>query len=217
MGGFNFSVTYNDGTTIISAGYGVAGNSRSWSIGALHKGYGGSYYQTQYGNAIGPDGKSNNQVVGGLGINLGDVTARIENDFLAFQDPHDRWRSNALEIGIGNFVIGTNLYNNDPTGEGQGFDPNGTDRMDNLNTKGYGAWDSGKVYSSPLWLGYRVGGSVVRTGWSNPMVQDRTQNWVHRNGFFYLPFGHQNFYTDDSQFTHGPFMFSGYYNPYSLW
>jgi hypothetical protein len=220
VGGVNITGTYNDGTTTVSAGYGVTGNSRSWSIGAMHNGYGGAYYQTRYGNAIGPDGNSNNQIVGGIGLNFENVSVRLENDFLAFQDPHDRWRSNAVEIGIGNFVIGTNLYNNDPAGEGQ-VAVNGTDRMGNPNKsfKGinYGKWSNGKVYSSPLWFGYRKGGSVIRTGYSNPMVQDRTQNWVHRNGFFYLPFGHQNFYTDDSQFTHGPYMYNGYYNPYSLW
>jgi len=70
---------------------------------------------------------------------------------------------------------------------------------------------------SAPWIGTRFGGTVDRIGYSHPMVQDRTQNWVHRNGFFYLPFGHQNFYVDYSQFKYGIFLHTGFYNPYSLW
>ncbi|GGM82625.1 hypothetical protein GCM10010967_12860 [Dyadobacter beijingensis] len=223
----NWSVSYAAGSLNIGIGGGYGANydvkTGGWahSYSALggrlsYKGYGLGYYQTHYGNALGPDGKPNNQVVGGVNVYLDDVTLRLENDFLAFED-EDRWRSNAVEIGIGNIVIGTRLYNNDPKGEGQGFDKDGKDRMGFSNKQGFGAWNAGKVYSSPLWFGARFGNTVDRIGYSHPMVQDRTQNWVHRNGFFYLPFGHQNFYIDDSEFKMGSFLHTGYYNPYSLW
>jgi RHS repeat-associated protein len=224
---FNWSASYAAGALNIGIAGGVGASYSAKTGGWAHSysAFGGSikykeiglsYYQTHYGNAIGPDGKPNNQVVGGVNLTLGEFSFRIENDFLAFAD-EDRWRSNAVEIGIGNFVVGTRLYNNDPKTEGLGFDPNGKDRMGNKNTGEYGAWNNGKVYSSPLWVGARFGNTVDRIGYSHPMVQDRTQNWVHRNGFFYLPFGHQNFYTEDSDFKKGAFLHTGYYNPYSLW
>lgn len=203
VGGVNITGTFNDGTTVISGGYGVTGNSSSWSVGAMHNGYGGSYYRTTYGG-------NNSQTVGGLGLNFNKVSVRLENDF--FGDRHDRWRSNALEIGIGNFVFGTTLYNNDPAGEGQDV-VNLPDRRGNYNTDGYGAWRNGKVYNSPWYAGYRSGNSVTRWGYSHPSAQDLTQNNVHR----LVPFGRQNYYVDYSEFTSGPFMYSGFYNPYSLW
>lgn len=207
---------YNDGTTSISGGYGIGSNYSAWGVSATYKGYGGGYYRTNYGSQIGPDGKLNKQIVGGINIALGDVGIRIENDFMG--DRKDRWRSNAAEISYRNFSIGTTLYNNDPNGECPTcFDIKGTDRMGNSNTNGNGSWENGKVYSSPLYFGYKQGNTVSRIGYSDPMVQDRIQNWVHRNGFFYLPFGHQNFYTDDSQFHAGPYNYSGYYNPFTLW
>jgi hypothetical protein len=206
-GGVNISGTYNDGTTVISGGYGVTGNSSSWSIGAMHNGYGGSYYRTSYSGSM-------SQVVGGVGLNFDKVSVRLENDF--FGDRHDRWRSNALEIGIGNFVFGTNLLNNfpgsQPGGENQDV-VNLPDRRGNYNTDGYGAWRNGKVYSSPWYAGYRSGNNVTRWGYSHPSAQDLTQNNVHR----LVPFGRQNYYVDYSEFTSGSYMYSGFYNPYSLW
>ncbi|MCK9452643.1 MAG: polymorphic toxin type 23 domain-containing protein [Bacteroidales bacterium] len=203
VGGVNISGTYHDGTTVISGGYGVAGNSSSWSIGAMHNGYGGSYYRTSYSGSM-------SQVVGGVGLNFNKVSVRLENDF--FGDGHDRWRSSALEIGIGDFVFGTNLLNNDPAGENQDI-VNLPDRRGNYNTDGYGAWRNGKVYNSPWYAGYRSGNNVTRWGYSHPSAQDLTQNNVHR----LVPFGRQNYYVDYSEFTSGSYMYSGFYNPYSLW
>jgi hypothetical protein len=203
VGGVNVTGTYNDGTTAISGGYSVTGNSSSWSVGAMHNGYGGSYYRTTYGG-------NNSQTVGGIGLNFNKVSVRLENDF--FGDRHDRWRSNAIEIGIGNFVFGTTLYNNDPAGEGQGV-LNLPDRRGNYNTGNYKAWENGKVYNSPWYAGYRSGNNVTRWGYSHPSAQDLTQNNVHR----LVPFGRQNYYVDYSEFTSGPYMYSGFYNPYSLW
>jgi hypothetical protein len=57
----------------------------------------------------------------------------------------------------------------------------------------------------------------MRLGYSHPVFQDRTQNWIHRNGFLYFPFGHQNFYNDYSEFQKGLYFYSGYHNPYSLY
>ncbi len=205
--GVNASATYNDGTTVVTGGYGATGNSSSWSMGATHNGYGGSYYRTSYSG-------SNSQIVGGIGLNFNNVSVRLENDF--FGDKHDRWRSNAIEIGIGNVVFGTTLYNNFP-GPQSGAENqdvvNIPDRRGNYNTDGYGAWRNGKVYNSPWYAGYRSGSNVTRLGYSHPSAQDLTQNNVHR----LVPFGRQNYYVDYSEFTSGPYTYSGFYNPYSLW
>jgi hypothetical protein len=62
-----------------------------------------------------------------------------------------------------------------------------------------------------------IGNTISRVGVSHPLVQDRTPNWVHRNGFFYLPFGYQNFYSNYENFHSGTYAFSGYNSIYSLW
>jgi hypothetical protein len=106
----------------------------------------------------------------------------------------DSGRSNAAKISIGSFVIGTNLYNNDPESEGLGIEE-GTDRMGNSNTGNNKAWVNGQTYSSPLWIGYKYGENIDRIGYSHPAFQDRTQNYTHRNGFLGIfPFGHANFF-----------------------
>ena len=76
---------------------------------------------------------------------------------------------------------------------------------------------TGQTYYNPLWIGYRNGNNVSRVGYSHEVFQDKTQNWVHRNGFFYLPFGHQNYYNQYSVDYPHSYYYSGYYNPYSLY
>ncbi|HEX4887691.1 MAG TPA: polymorphic toxin type 23 domain-containing protein [Luteibaculaceae bacterium] len=210
-GGGNFSATYQGEKGSLSLGFGGGyngtGNYSGYSVSATRGDWGLGYHRTSYSG-------SNSQVVGGLKIAYKNSSFRIENDFMG--DGHDRWRSNAAEISVGDFIVGTNLYNNDPAGEGQGtIDlPN---RVGKYNKHGYKAWQSGKVYSSPLWLGYKTNNSVYRFGKNDPMVQDRTQNWTHKNGFFWLPMGYQNYYLDDSEFNYAPHYYGGYNSPYSLW
>ncbi|MDR1679837.1 MAG: hypothetical protein LBR81_08695 [Prevotellaceae bacterium] len=217
--GFNINIggSYNIDDFTASAGFGAGSNYVGWSGSAAYDGYGLSYGQTYYGDAIGPDGNSNRQITGTASVFGRDWSFRIENDLLG--DGKDRWRSNAVEVSIGNFVFGTNLYNNDPGGEipYQGYDPNGLDRLGNTNKRNLGAWTNGQTYSSPFWIGFRNGNNIARIGYSHPIVQDRTQNWVHRNGFFYLPFGHQRFYNKYDAMYEGTYSYSGYHNPYSLY
>jgi RHS repeat-associated protein len=181
--------------------------------------HGASYGRTYYGDEIGPDGVPNRQVVGQLGIQSGRFSFRIENDFMG--DGHDRWRSNAAAIGWGNWELGTNLRNNLQEDGIDDVDDFGEDLCGNINNdfrgERLGKWVNGQTYSSPIWLGYKNGMNIARLGISNPMVQDRTQNWVHKNGFFYMPFGHANFFSNYSNFKKGGFSYSGYNNPFSLW
>jgi RHS repeat-associated protein len=206
----------------LNGGVGYGNNNWGWNANAAFNGYGIGYGQTYYGNDIGPDEKRNNQTVGSFTIMGPKGSFNIQNDFLAFGfGRKDRWRSNAVEITIGNFSIGTWLYNNDPSGEGQIRDLDAVNRMGrknrpikNANEKDQvGGWPEGKVYASPLYIGLRTGNSISRFGYSSPWVQEFTQNVVHR----WFPFGRQNYYTDDSQFIEGVYLYSGHYNPYSIW
>jgi hypothetical protein len=196
----------------------------SWGVGATYNGYGASYHRTAYGNATGPDGNPNPQAVGGVGLYFKNVSIRLENDFLAGSG--DKWRSNAIEVGIGNFVFGTYLYNNNPDiegGQGAYEDANHPDALSWRgipNKHGKTAWKDGQTYFSPGYVGYKRGSNVVRLGFSHEFFQDITQNWVHRNGFPILQLfgvGYQNYYNKYNHFYRGAYRYSGYYNPYSLY
>lgn len=207
----NGSTSFSAGGWSASIGGGGGNNHSAFGGSINYKGYGAGYYQTRYGDAVGQDGISNSQVVGGSSLSFGKVSFRIENDFFAFNH-QDRWRSNALEIAIGNFVIGTRLYNNDPKAEGLGTE-NTPDLLGHYNMHGQSAWKNGQTYSSPLWVGFRFGNTVERIGYSHPLFQDRTQNFIHLR----FPPGYQHFYNKYDQFKYGLMLQSNYYNPYSLW
>ena len=214
FGGFNVSggISQKIGDWDIGGNIGAGKNYWGWNTSVTYKGYGLGYGQTHYGG-------EHAQTTGTANIFFPGGSFRIENDFLLPKKygQHDRWRTSAWELTVGDWSIGSNVYTNDPKTEGRGFDLDGRDGMGNLNKdfggEKFGAWKNGQVYSSPLWIGFQ--GS--RAGYSHRMVQDRTQNWVHRNGFFYLPFGHQNFYNKYDNFYTGFAGYSGHYSPFSLY
>ncbi len=217
VGGINISGTYHDGDNAYTLGLGHNTNSVSFGIGYGNSDWGISYYATKYGNAIGPDGLPNSQIVGGLSYRSGKFSAKIENDFLAKNG--DRWRSNAVELGFwgGKAVLGTTLYNNfrdknDPV-EYVEYEHK------TLFGKKYGRWIDGQTYSSPLYVGIRSGNNITRLGYSHRIFQHTFQNWfVHEAGFARSQlFGHANYFMDYDNFKTGPYGYSGYYNPYSLW
>jgi hypothetical protein len=215
----SFGLSVSDGKNSFGVGFGGNENLLSWRLSGDRNGHGASFGKTHYGNETGPDGIPNKQVVGQLGVKSGKFSFRIENDFMG--DGHDRWRSNAAAIGWGNWELGTNLRNNSQEDGIDDIDDFGEDLCENINNdfrgERLGKWVNGQTYSSPIWLGYKNGNNITRVGYSHKMVQDRTQNWVHRNGFFYMPFGHANFFSNYSNFKKGGFSYSGYNNPYSLW
>ena len=108
-----------------------------------------------------------------------------------------------------------------PAGEGSGNysdidDPNATDLQGNPNRpskEGYTAWKNGQTYFGNLWVGYSFGNHIERIGYSHPIVQDRTQNVVHR----WLSFGRQNYYNKYDFFDYGIYSYGGYNSPYTLW
>ncbi len=220
-GGVSVSGTYYEGKNSYTLGGGLGTNHKAWGASASFNngGFGIGYHRTYYGDAVGPDGLSNKQVVGGVSITSHQFSARLENDFLAGKG-RDRWRSNGLELGFwgGDVVLGTYLYNNDPATE----NPNAVDNgirspIWGKNKHGNGGWINGLTYTSPLYLGLRSGNTISRGGYSHHSFQDATQNGVHKNGFLGLPFGYQNYYANYSRFNYGTYSYQGYYNPYSLW
>lgn len=205
VGGINFSGTYSNEENSISLGAGFFGNSYSFGGGFSVNGYGAFYYATHYGGA-------NSQWTGTLSLKAKDVSFSLENDILAFQG-YDRWRTSAFELGIGDFVFGGNIYTNYGEAE-SGKEPiNKKSKIWKENRGDYKAWDNGKVYSSPLWVGYKNGNSITRIGYSHKSFQDLTQNGVHK----WVPFGRQNYYLDYSEFRSGLYSYSGMFNPFSLY
>ncbi len=206
-GGINVSGNYNSDDFSASFGYGAGeGNTGSYSgygVSVRIGEFGGGYNRTTYSG-------SNSQVVGGVSLSYKNLAFRLENDF--FGDKHDRWRSNAAEITIGDFVVGTNLYNNEVDTKA---DPNfdGRNLLEKSNREPFGAWKDGQTYSSPLWVGFKSNGSVYRFGYSHPLVQDRTQNAIHK---WFGP-GRTNFFNRYDNFQRGTYNYYGYDNPYSLW
>ncbi len=135
---------------------------------------------------------------------------------------YDRWRTNAIEIGIGDFTIGSWIFTNDPAREGSGKYDYPTDRQSPIwgsNKRGYRAkkyttWKSGQVFAAPLYLGYRYNNKISRFGLSEPWIQDFQQNGIHQSPF--TP-GNQNYYLDYDYFNRGIYMYGGFYNPHSLY
>ncbi len=224
----NIGVGY--GTSGFAAGFNAVANvtsgdrSLSFGIGAGSVGDGGGYFghgitardgdfgfgfnRTQYYGA-------QSQMVGGLSLSYKKVSFRLENDY--FGDRHDRWRSSAFELGVGDFVFGSNIVNND-VGPNAEFYPDGRNLLGKKNKPKkdgtiLGAWKEGQTYSAPAWIGYKKNGQVQRFGYSHKIVQDRTQNFTHRN------FGpvKTHYYNRYDEFKTGFFNYIGYNNPYSLW
>jgi hypothetical protein len=109
------------------------------------------------------------------------------------------------------------LYNNEVNTEGLP-DPDGKSPTYGYNKptrKGevLGAWKDVQTYSSPLWVGYKANGSVHRFGYSHPLVQDVTQNGIHK----YFGPGKTNYFNRYDNFQYGPYSYIGYNNPFSLW
>jgi hypothetical protein len=75
----------------------------------------------------------------------------------------------------------------------------------------------GLVFDSPLYVSHRYGNKVSRIGFSHPIIQDRTQNFIHKNfGIGNFSIGYQNFYNKYT-YSGGIYKYSGIYSPYTLW
>jgi RHS repeat-associated protein len=210
-GGINVAGTYANGDWTVSGGFGA--NDLGYSVSG-----GASYYDKEtrkrysyYINYFGGRSDGHNQMVGGIGYSRDDYSFRWENDFFAHSG--DKWRTNAMEFGYKKFVIGTNLWTNDPKGEKSAVDNEGRSKVWGRNWFGKGAWEDGITYSSPLYIGLRTGNGVTRIGIDHPLVQEFTQNFIHK----FSGVGSQNFYNKYAHENARPYSQSGYYNPFSLY
>jgi len=185
-------------------------------------GVGGRYGLTYYGDAVGPDGNSNAQRVADVTAFWRGGSFTFQNDMKLLGGNGDRWRTNALELTVGNFSIGSYIYTN--AGEAESIKMNeqpgvGTPLRDatclspiwGKNRGKYSTWTWGETFSAPVWIGYKYGNQIYRAGYSFRGAQDFQQNFIHK----YV--GRQNFYTGYNNFKSGFYSYSGYYNPFSLW
>jgi hypothetical protein len=149
---------------------------------------------------------------------VGTYTGYFNHNSFAFSndalgDKQDRWRTNAVELTIGKWSVGTYLYTN----WGREESPLINDKQTydgvakGLKNNKKGAWNNGRVYFAPAWIGYRSGNQVTRIGYSHPMVQNFTQNVIHK---YVTP---TPYFLDYNKFRSGGYFYSGYYNPFSLW
>ena len=209
-GGLNISTSYHNGDFTFSNTLGFTNNYygaySEIGIDGVRLGYGRTYYDS-YDNV-------GSQTVGTFKLGIDKVSFALSNDLFA-ENHQDRWRTSAAELSIGNFSIGTYVITNDGQHESRAVDPNNptTDRESpyiGLNKK-KGAWKVGNAYMAPLWIGYKHGTNITRIGYSFKMVQALTQNLVHHT---LVPTPDYTYY---DEFYKGFTIYSGYYNPISLW
>jgi len=211
VGGGAFSYGYNVGGGI---SYYDRPHDQRFSLFYSHFGKRSGFF----GNSIG------SQNTAGIGYQRKDFSLRTDNDIFALEG-NDRWRTGSLEMGWKSFVWGFRMYENDPKNEAiaKGLDPYSSDAIDydGTNLAGklnrpasptVGAWKEGYVYQSPMYIGYRFGTTVLGVGINHPLVQDKTQNPIHR----WVSFGRQNYYNNYSKFEGQGFWGGEWtYNPFS--
>lgn len=79
------------------------------------------------------------------------------------------------------------------------------------NGDSLGAWEKGEVFSAPFWIGFKSGNQIQRIGFSHKVVQNITQNGVHKG------FAHTPYFLGYNYFNKGIFYQSGYNSPISIW
>ena len=122
------------------------------------------------------------QRVGTITGSYEDFSFSFSNDIIG--DGKDRFRSNAIEIGYGDFSIGTYVCTNDGMKESGYTKESWRSEKKNLlkekkNIKDY-PWKNGIVLSSPIWMSFKRNNIVQRIGVNYPPAQQATQNLLHR-------------------------------------
>jgi RHS repeat-associated protein len=212
-------------TDYLTLGVGAGTNFKTFSVSGSASytnagyslGYGYNYYGGASGNGYGK------QYTGTLSIGMNDFHVAHENDFLAFGNEGDKFRTAGFDMGVGVFSVGAKMHTNDPLKEpgnvwGSNYRGLGESNIWGINksSKGYTTWgDFGKVFSAPLWLQYSSGSSISRIGYSAKAFQDFPQNGIHQSTIF--PPGNQNYYINYAQFFRGAYFFSGHFNQSTIY
>lgn len=151
------------------------------------------------------------QVSGVLGIHIGDLQFNFEDDIFPYlisgtiAAKHDRFRTAAIEIQYKDIVVGVNVFTeetkkNEITEYDTGF--------------ATGRHSKAKQLSSPMYIGFRSGSSVVRYGYNRSGEEDGGyygQNWWHRH---FPGFGTPDF--NSGNYDEG-FVQIGIYKPYTFY
>ncbi|MDL2223680.1 hypothetical protein LJB98_06280, partial [Bacteroidales bacterium OttesenSCG-928-M11] len=219
IGSINVNGVYTNGDFSIGGGIGIGSTYWGWNASTTYKGYGIGYGQTYYGSSEVMEQQFGPQRVGTYTAFFNHNSFSISNDL--WGDKEDRWRTSAAELTIGKWSVGTYLYTNWGEKDSEGA-PNISKLDDNSNcvppwpvgknkNEGKGTWWNGRVYSAPLWVGYRHGNQITRMGLSHQTIHNLTQNLVHKG------FGNQNYYMSYDEFRGGGYFYTGYRSPFSLW
>ena len=129
--------------------------------------------------------------------------------------PQDRWRTSAVEVRVGAFVIGKNVYTNAPQRNPEILRDDYKSRFwrTNRNTRGnnVSTYTDGRVFSSPFYIGRVRGNMITRVGINHPTVQD-----VFQNGF-HLLIGSPLFRAPENSFDYRLFIQHRFYSPFTLY
>lgn len=218
------SLSYTDGDFSASVSGGITNNYVGWNAEASYGGWGAGFGKTYYGEQTVRGNVLGKQTVGAITLLApGDVSFRLYNDMFG-QSGHDRWRTSAAELTIGDFSVGTYVTTNDGKKESDihGYDPNIVDpylganperviHVNGRDQKVGGGWPNGKVYSAPFWVGIKSGSQIYRFGVSARIVQSLTQNLVHR---YLVP---TPYFIPGKEFYRGLYSSFGHNSPLSLW
>ena len=120
------SLSYTDGDFSASVSGGITNNYIGWNAEASYGGWGAGFGKTYYGEQTVRGNVLGKQTVGAITLLApGDVSFRLYNDMFG-QSGHDRWRTSAAELTIGDFSVGTYVTTNDGKKESgiHGYDPN---------------------------------------------------------------------------------------------
>lgn len=209
--GAGVSLGYDDGkASFYTGGIGAFRNGLiegKFSIGGGYNGYG--LYLNYY---AGKDA----QFTGTASVKRGNFSLRWENDAIAGMIPligkyigGDKYRSNAIELGLGGYFVGTNVYTDKSIERGlPGLNRSklvGTQIPNLLRGDEVHSYPNAYTRSSPLYIGKKTRNNITRIGVNSPLFGD-----LFQNGFHFLMgspyFGRGNFGVS-------PFYQTGNYSP----
>lgn len=169
--------------------------------------WGAGFGMTTYESSMFNGNLLEKQTIGTGSLMYKNITFSLSNDL--FGDGEDRWRTSAAELDFGEISLGTYVYTNHGSEEsGHKTKPIEAPILGKNKNE---AWINGKVYFSPFWIGYKHNNQSLRIGYSNPIIQNLTQNAVHK---FLTP---TPYFLDYDKIREGAYVSFGRYNPLSIW
>lgn len=211
MSGMSFGFYYQKGEWSFMTNFGLSNSFYGFDISAKWKGLGLGYGRTFYASSDCLGANLGKQDVGSYTLFFPDGKFKISNDL--WGDKEDRWRTSAAELTLKRLSLGTYIVTNygERDGEGRNLEMKAPWPIGE-NRNGLGAWNNGKVYSAPFWIGIKTNGSVFRIGYNHETIQNMTQNLVHTTRI-----GPQSYYLNYTDLHRGIYSYFGYNNPLSIW